>query len=273
MASSPLIRSYASKRALRALVKSTLRTISDESLASQSLKCMQTILTLPEYLSSTRISVYLSMPHREIQTHHLLEHAFANGKEVFVPYIHKNPSAASPTTTTTTTATTPKEKAVEAEKGKDKDARDTPPNLMDMLHLPSLSAYLSLPRDSWGIPTLPSTAPSEARNSLSVEEGESRGLDIVILPGVAFGTDGRRLGHGKGYYDYWLQRCSESMNPSGVEGKRRMPVLVGTALEEQVFGEGEVPVDGKDWLVDVLVTGDGRVVRRPGSLVCGAVVL
>ncbi|KAI5779435.1 5-formyltetrahydrofolate cyclo-ligase [Peziza echinospora] len=195
---------------------------------------MQTILTLPEYLSSTRISVYLSMPHREIQTHHLLEHAFANGKE---------------------------EKAVEAEKGKDKDARDTPPNLMDMLHLPSLSAYLSLPRDSWGIPTLPSTAPSEARNSLSVEEGESRGLDIVILPGVAFGTDGRRLGHGKGYYDY----C-------GVEGKRRMPVLVGTALEEQVFGEGEVPVDGKDWLVDVLVTGDGRVVRR-GSLVCGAVVL
>ena len=155
----------------------------------------------------------------------------------------------------------------------DKDAPYTPPNVMDMLHLPSLAAYLSLPRDSWGIPTLPSTAPNEARNCLSVQEGESRGLDIVILPGVAFGADGRRLGHGKGYYDYWLQRCSESMNPSGVEGQRRMPVLVGTALEEQVFGEGEVPVDWKDWLVDVLVTGDGRVVRRPGSLRGDAVVL
>lgn len=39
-------------------------------------------------------------------------------------------------------------------------------------------------------------------------------------------------------------------------------LVVGTALKEQVFEEGKVPVDGTDWIVDILVTGDGRVIRN-----------
>ena len=80
---------------------------------------------------------------------------------------------------------------------------------------------------------------------------------MVILPGVAFGADGRRLGHGKGYYDVWLTRYFEA-----VGRERGMPVLVGTALKEQVCEEGKVPVDDTDWEWDLLVTGEGRVIRR-----------
>ena len=86
-----------------------------------------------------------------------------------------------------------------------------------------------------------------------------KGLDLVILPGVAFGMDGRRIGHGKGYYDTWLSRYWDAV---GTASEARMPILVGTALVEQLFGEGEVPVDGTDWLVDIVVTGDGRVDRK-----------
>ena len=86
-------------------------------------------------------------------------------------------------------------------------------------------------------------------------------MDVVILPGVAFGVDGRRLGHGKGYYDVWLTRYFEEV------GKERgMPVLVGTALKEQVFEAGKVPVDGTDWEVDIVITGDGRLIRRDGKV-------
>ena len=30
-----------------------------------------------------------------------------------------------------------------------------------------------------------------------------------------------------------------------------------------MLDEGSIPMDGTDWCVDVVVVGDGRVVRRP----------
>ena len=126
-----------------------------------------------------------------------------------------------------------------------------------MLSLSSIQDYSALPPDAWGIPSIPSTSVPSRENCLQ----DKKGLDVVILPGVAFGVDGRRLGHGKGYYDVWLTRYFEEV------GKERgMPVLVGTALKEQVFEAGKVPVDGTDWEVDIVITGDGRLIRRDGKV-------
>lgn len=34
------------------------------------------------------------------------------------------------------------------------------------------------------------------------------------------------------------------------------------ALNEQVFEDGAVPVDFNDWPMDIIIVGDGRLLRR-----------
>jgi 5-formyltetrahydrofolate cyclo-ligase len=123
---------------------------------------------------------------------------------------------------------------------------------MDMLALSSLDDYRSLQPDSWGIPTIPNETIASRENALT-EEGT---LDLIVMPGVAFDETFKRLGHGKGYYDYFLTRYHE------VKEKGQIPVLVALALKEQMLGKDEVPVDVSDWLVDIIVTGDGKCLRR-----------
>lgn len=81
-------------------------------------------------------------------------------------------------------------------------------------------------------------------------EGLRSGFDLVVVPGVAFDSMGRRLGRGYGYYDRFL---------AGLPGS---VVTVGLAFSWQLLPE--VPVDSWDVPVDVVVTEDRaiRISRR-----------
>ncbi|RPB03247.1 nagb/rpia/CoA transferase-like protein [Choiromyces venosus 120613-1] len=227
------------KRNLRTVVKKTLSAISVESLAAQSQTCIETFLSLPEYQSSRRVSVFLSMPAKEIDTSQIVEDGLKSGKQLYVPHIHRHPPSQ---------PTLP-----------DPASASSPPSLMDMLSLHSLADYQSFKPDNWGIPTVPKDSISGRHNCLEHEES---GLDLIVMPGVAFDEGFRRLGHGKGYYDYFLARYKQVLSRDGVERKERMPVLVALALKEQLFEDGTVPVDVSDWPMDVIISGDGRLLRR-----------
>ena len=67
----------------------------------------------------------------------------------------------------------------------------------------------------------------------------------MVVPGVAFDREGRRLGHGFGYYDRFLATL-----PGDV-------TRVGLAFANQVIPE--VPVDAWDVPVHALVTEEGVV--------------
>lgn len=179
------------------------------------------------------------MPTSEIQTDAIVRHALGAGKQVFVPYLHK---AQSP-------------------------APGMPKSVMDMVDLRSLSDYDSLKRDSWGIPTIGAETVDEREHILTKE---ARPLDMILMPGVAFETDPssgflRRLGHGKGFYDYFLHRYRE-IHGSQVQQSPLIPgtdvLLYGLALEEQCLKSEtgpSVPVGEYDSLLHGLVAGDGTI--------------
>jgi 5-formyltetrahydrofolate cyclo-ligase len=65
-------------------------------------------------------------------------------------------------------------------------------------------------------------------------------LDVVVVPGLAFTADGRRLGQGGGHYDRFLPRL------------RAGCVTIGAAFAEQVVDD--LPTEPHDVRLDLVVT-------------------
>lgn len=72
-------------------------------------------------------------------------------------------------------------------------------------------------------------------------------LDVAVVPGVGFDSEGRRLGYGGGHFDRLLSRL-----PAGTP-------TVGVAFQAQMVVQ--LPVDDHDVPVDLVVTETG--VHRP----------
>lgn len=131
------------------------------------------------------------MPSGELSTTGIVQDALTHGKEVYVPYIYN----------------------VEPPVLQQKTS------VMDMLLLESMEEFRALELDKWGIPSLQKdqalrkkncfggrglTYPAEPQATHDAEQG----LDLIVMPGMAFDLEFRRLGHGKGFYDHFLTRYS-----------------------------------------------------------------
>lgn len=188
------------------------------------------------------------MPFGEVQTDAIVRHALSAGKQVFVPYLHKSHFAPD----------------------------EAPARIMDMVRLRDLQDYESLRRDKWGIPSIDPGTVSDRQRVLGGADASIAApstLDLVLVPGVAFDLDPetsniRRLGHGKGFYDFFIKRYSNQAATTQDHGKQAHPVLLyGLALSEQLLpqdSDSSVPVGPHDEILDAVVLGDGQVKRSSG---------
>ena len=149
------------------------------------------VLKMKKYQNARSISVFLSMPGKEVSTQDIALDALRNKKHVFVPYIH-------------------------AGEGKSK--------VIDMLQLRDEEDLNSLKPDSWGIPSLDADSVGQRNNALGgmgIAPTASPELDLIFMPAVAFDRFHSRLGHGMGFYDRYLQTYRKAVDQA--DGK--MPVL------------------------------------------------
>ena len=121
-------------------------------------------------------------------------------------------------------------------------------------------------RNKWGIPEPPPTYANAAM------PGD---IDILVVPGCAFDKVGRRLGHGKGYYDRFISSMRDGNNThinEGGAGWKKKLLLVGVCLEEQYLQKvpcgldlglsdrGIIPVSDHDYGMDVVLTPSKTII-------------
>lgn len=107
-----------------------------------------------------------------------------------------------------------------------------------------MEARVPAETEGWEIGRFGIASPRLERSELILPEA----LELVLVPCVAFDEACRRLGHGAGYYDRYLPRCT------GAE-------FVAAAFEAQKLPE--VTVDGHDMPMGAVVTE--RRVYLPGA--------
>jgi 5-formyltetrahydrofolate cyclo-ligase len=200
------------KQMLRKSTRALLQALTTDEIAQQSAAVWERLHALPIYPAARSIGVFLSMPAGEIHTAPALSWAIQQGKDIYIPQVGANFELA-------------EMELIQIDTSSDQDA----------------PIYAKWPRNKWGIPEPP---PDVILNA--AQPGD---IDVLIVPGLAFDRQGRRLGQGKGYYDRFLARmCGDPT--------RKAPALIAVGLQCQLVEPGgpqalsAIPVHEHDLAVD-----------------------
>ena len=258
----------AAKKALRKVLRALLSALPAGDVAAESAAVTRRLVARPEWRGATRVAAFCSMP-GEFDTRPLLEAAFAARKRVFLPRARApsgtalvcrrgRAAAAAPprrvrrvaraSTVHGIAAADRRPSAAAASPRVRPQVEDVKTRKMSVVEAFSLADVDSFPKSNWNIPEPPRDGPPRA-DALEV------GLDLVVVPGLAFDADGGRLGQGAGFYDAFLDALEKAAAPSP------STIGVGLALQHLPSERDElpdrVPREAHDRVLDVVLGPGG----------------
>ncbi|XP_067632459.1 5-formyltetrahydrofolate cyclo-ligase [Eurosta solidaginis] len=113
--------------------------------------------------------------------------------------------------------------------------------LMEMVRVKDWTDYEGLPLTKWNIKQ--PNVNDGRENALT----NGRGIDLFLMPGVAFTLSGGRMGHGMGYYDGYLKRHFDTY-------LTKRPTLMALAFREQIVDEATLPLEPHDVPLTAVIT-------------------
>ena len=208
------------KNELRQIIKARLRGKfsklgAEEEVFRESERLCNRLLTLPEMTSAKKVMVYLNMT-REFPTLPWLRRLLLSqsGRSLVIPYCTDNELELF------RLVSSAESERIAAE--------------------PETDLFLSLIHErldpgAFGILEPKELFRSEISFQVSPEE-----IDLVIVPGLGFDSQTRRLGRGKGFYDRFFRRLRPGVP------------LIGIAFDEQIAEI--IPTEPHDRRVDTVIT-------------------
>lgn len=167
----PSLTVKAAKKQLRIQIKASLKSVTQESLASQSQLILSRLVNNPTFQNAKSIAVFMSMPDLEVKTLPIIEQCFRLNKHVYLPRCNTVP------------------------------IKHRKPNYLSMLKIETYNDVLNLqPQGKYQL-----LEPTFGEDAM-----DSGDLDVILLPGVAFSTTLQRLGHGAGFYDEFLSTYKQN---------------------------------------------------------------
>lgn len=105
--------------------------------------------------------------------------------------------------------------------------------------------------EEWSDPKTGEGEPLGSAGTAATLRGAEPPLGAVLLPGMAFGRDGRRLGRGAGWYDRALSQLPDEV------------LTVGLCRAGELVDAHTIPVEPHDRRVNVVLTPEALCVTEP----------
>ena len=193
------------KKAARALARSLLKDLSAAERESQSQKAAASFLNSSIYKDAECVAAFFSLPD-EVDALPIIARAFIDKKRVLLPRVLPGSNA------------------------------------MDFYELAALGLASALAAqteaNAWGIREPLKTLPL-------IEKKDFPARAAILVPGLAFAKDGRRLGRGKGFYDRYLAELLSANSAFAAQGK-----ICGYCMAAQILDD--VPTEKNDVLMQAL---------------------
>jgi len=204
-----------------------LHSLAYHVIVDQSIESLNVLKESEIFKKSKSIGIFMSMD-TEIKTQLIIKESFDCGKDVYLPHIaKKDPSSSSSSL----------------------HLYKEPPHYLIFYKMESYENCINLPpRGKYKL--------KEPTNGQDIMDQPipTGGLDLLIMPGVAFTSKLERLGHGGAFYDDFIKRHYINF--------AEKPYLLGIGLADQLVNE--LPTEPHDEPLDGLIIRN-QFYNRPSA--------
>lgn len=199
-----------SKKLLRKQLRSVLKQIPQHQLNQQSTNVLYSLQGLKVFQRAANVALFMNMDHSEIKTMEFIKYAFKQNKNVYLPHC--------------TTV------------GVNEGLFPGQTSKLIFYKMESFEDVGALqPRGKFKL--------REPTSGFNILQDSKDGLDLIILPAMAYDSNCFRLGHGAAFYDDFIKRHYLKFG--------RKPYLLGVGLQEQLVDK--VPTEPHDEKLDGVI--------------------